>query len=203
MTSNTHVVYVFWSTFLPLLKNAVRNSKTSVQRRVCMLSWWTTRLSWINSAPLKQQRPIRSWITSVGALLEDTEMWSSYSVLVRSQLEYCVPTVQKRHRESGNNPKDGLKDDQKLKNMPCEERLKELCISALEEKSQSLLHCNSIPVLEGQLQRGWKLSFQKELHREDKGKENRLHWERFHLVIINHWNNLLRVVLEIFNSPWH
>lgn len=71
----------------------------------------------------------------------------------------------------GNNPKKGHKD-QKLKNMPYEGRLKQLCISALEEKSQNLLDHNTIPVLVGKLQRGWKLSFQKEPHREDKGKEN-------------------------------
>lgn len=56
--------------------------------------------------------------------------------------------------------------------MPYEGRLKQLCISALEEKSQNLLDRNTIPVLVGKLQREWKLSFQKEPHREDKGKEN-------------------------------
>lgn len=54
---------------------------------------------------------------------------SLYSSLVTLHLEYCVPTSQKRHRETGKGPKEGHKHDHKLKILPYEERLKELNLS--------------------------------------------------------------------------
>ncbi|GAB0183575.1 hypothetical protein GRJ2_000822800 [Grus japonensis] len=87
-----------------------------------------------------------------------------------------------------------------LENLCYEERLKEL---GGRDGSGGPHH--SIPVLKGWLQRGQRLSLHKEPHGEDKANGYKLYMERFHLNIrkklfavrtVDHWNNLLRDVVE-------
>lgn len=54
-----------------------------------------------------------------------------------------------------------------MESLPYEEMVKELGLFSVE-KTQGQAH-HSVPLLKGQLQRGWKLSLQKEPHGEDQG----------------------------------
>lgn len=55
-----------------------------------------------------------------------------------------------------------------LENLPFEERLKELCLFL--NKAHGELH-HSMPALKTQLQRAWRLSLYKEMHKEDKEQQ--------------------------------